>query len=540
MDTFEISLKHKLDTLEELSLIYTPGVGFSSKEIFHNNNVVNCLTNRNNSIAVIYDCEKNPESYLPYVQAAAAIIKKITNLDAYPLVSNNYDINKIVENLEPSFAGFFLFTNKNIKVFSSSISLFSIDTNDFDFDTIISGAKQLAKSLQNIVCENFIASNDDFRNKALELRTSLKGVIETENLFKNSSLQELKEIFSKENLNNLSEKIRKNPELSREYTMKKDTIAIISDGSAVLGLGNIGAQAGLPVMEGKAAIFKKLGNVNAIPICLKTQDINEIIDITTAISYSFGGINLEDINAPRCFEIEEKLIKKTNIPIFHDDQHGTAIILLAALLGALSLAQKNIEESKIVISGAGAAAQAVAKLLLKAGAKNLILCDIDGVISKTSSHTDTYLRKIAQQTNPNIENGSLKDVLVNADVLIGLSAAGIVSKEMVASMNEKSIVFALANPVPEIMPELAKEAGAFIVATGRSDFENQINNSLAFPGVFKGVLQKGITQITDDIKYKAAIAINEYASKGLSVHSILPHALDEGIVEKIVCSLEKV
>jgi len=535
MNSFEVCLKHKLDTLEELSLLYTPGVGFSSKEIARDKALVNSLTNRKNSVAVICDCNKCPESYLPYAQAVCNILKKTSGLDAYPFVSKSYDINKIIENLEPSFAGFFVFTNSNIKVFSSPV--FHLEIEDFDFDRIVDGGKFILDALNKIDTPSFVADENAFRTSALQLRQTLKGVIEVENTFKNVSLLDLKDICSKDKLDSISAQICKNPELAQEVTCKKNTIAIISDGSAVLGLGNIGAEAGLPVMEGKSAIFKALGDVNAIPICLKTQDIKEFIDITTAISYSFGGINLEDINAPRCFEIEENLIEKTNIPIFHDDQHGTAIIVLAAILGALKLADKNIQSAKIVMSGAGAAAQAVAKLLLKAGAYNLILCDKDGVISNTSVHTDKYLKKMAQITNPNQENGVLSDVLRDADVLIGLSAAGIVSQEMIKSMNEKAIVCVLANPIPEIMPDLAKEAGAFIVATGRSDFENQINNSLAFPGIFKGVLQKGIKKITDDIKYNAALAIARYASIELKENKILPQALDRGIVDCIVSSL---
>lgn len=532
MNNFEINLKHKLDTLDELSLIYTPGVGFSSKEIAQNEKTVNCLTNRANSVAVIYDCEKNPESYIPYIQATANIIKKLTNLDAYPIVSKNYDINKLVENLTPSFAGFYIYTNKNINSFSSSIVTSNLD--EFEIEQISEKANQLKAYLQQEKYEEPILDNNEFRTKSLNLRKTLKGVIETENSYKSALIQDLQELFDKSKLDTLSEEIRKNPKLAKQFTCKKNTIAIISDGSAVLGLGNIGAYAALPVMEGKAAIFKSLGDVNAVPICLKTQDINEIIAISKAISYSFGGINLEDINAPRCFEIEEKLSQCTDIPIFHDDQHGTAIIVLAGLLGALKLADKRIEDVKIVMSGAGAAAQAVAKLLLKAGAKNLIMRDIEGVISKKSAHKDKYLKAMAQVTNPNLEDGSLADILKNADVLIGLSAANIVTEDMIKSMNEKAIVFVLANPTPEIMPDKAKNAGAFIVATGRSDFENQINNSLAFPGIFKGLLQKDIQKVTDDIKYNTALAISEYASENLTPHSILPKALDKEIVEKIV------
>jgi len=535
MNNFEITLKHKLNTLDELSLIYTPGVGFASKEIAKNEKTVNILTNRANSIAVIYDCEKNPESYLPYSQAISNIIKKITNIDAYPMVSKGYDINKIIENLSPSFAGFYICSNKKIQSLSECVV--TNNFKEFDFEKIIADATKFKKILSNIEYPQTDYDDDEFKKESLMLRSTLKGVIDTENSFKNSLIQDLEELFSKDKLDELSNTIRKNPELAKQFTCKRNTIAIISDGSAVLGLGNIGAYAALPVMEGKAAIFKELGDINAIPICLKTQDINEIISISKALSYSFGGVNLEDINAPRCFEIEEKLTNCTDIPIFHDDQHGTAIIVLAALLNALKLANKNIQDVKIVMSGAGAAAQAVAKLIIKAGAKNIIMRDINGVISKKSSHSDKYLKAMAKITNPNCEDGTLADILKGADVLIGLSAANIVSEEMIKSMNTNPIVFVLANPTPEIMPDKAKNAGAFIVATGRSDFENQINNSLAFPGIFKGLLQKDIKRVTDDIKYKSALAISEYSQNNLSEHNILPKALDRGIVEQIVNAL---
>ncbi|MCR4881200.1 MAG: NAD-dependent malic enzyme [bacterium] len=512
---FETELKTPLNTLDELSLIYTPGVGFSSKEIAKDKTLTNSLTNKANCVGVIFDTDEPPK-YLAFAYAVCAIIKKSQNIDAYPLVSTKYDINKIVKNLTPTFGAFYVFSNNEVKNADITEKL-----DDFDFDKIVKNAKILKEKLEKIPKNKPDFSGEEFRKKALELRFSLNGVLKTKEC--DLSLEEIKKTFTKENLTKIE--------------VERKNVAIISDGSAVLGLGNIGAYAAMPVMEGKAAIFKALGNVDAFPICIKTQNIDEIIDISTAISYSFGGVNLEDINAPRCFEIEEKLAQRTDIPIFHDDQHGTAIIVLAALLGALKLAGKNIKDVKIVMSGAGAAAQAVAKLILKAGAKNLIMRDVEGVISKNSAHKDKYLRKMAEVTNPNLESGSLADILKGADVLIGLSAANIVSKDMIKSMNEKAIVFVLANPTPEIMPNLAKEAGAFIVATGRSDFENQINNSLAFPGIFKGLLAKNIKKVTDETKYNAALAIANYAAKELSEHKILPKALDKGIVEEIVKTL---
>ena len=512
---FEIELKTPLNTLEELSLVYTPGVGISSKEIHKNENLVNILTNRANSVGVIFDSIE-PEKYLSFAYAVCAILKKAQNIDAYPLVSTGYDVNKVIENLVPTFGAFYIFSDNEVKNAQITDRL-----GHWDFDRILKNAAILKEKLLKIRKTEPNYSNDEFQKLALKLRATRNGVIKTKT--PDFSLEEMRKTFTKENLLNTK--------------IKRKNVAIISDGTAVLGLGNIGAYAAMPVMEGKAAIFKSLGEVNAFPICLKTQNIDEVIEISAALSKSFGGINLEDINAPRCFEIEEKLSQKSDIPVFHDDQHGTAIIVLAALLGALRLANKKIEDIKIVMSGAGAAAQAVAKLLLKAGAKNLIMRDIDGVISKNSTHTDKYLKKMAEITNPNLESGTLRDILNGADVLIGLSAANIVSADMIKNMNDKAIVFVLANPIPEIMPDIAKQAGAFIVATGRSDFENQINNSLAFPGIFKGLLDKRIKKVTDELKYKTALAIANYALKELSPNKILPKALDKGIVNEIVKTL---
>ena len=512
---FEIELKTPLNTLEKLSLIYTPGVGFSSKEIAQNSMMTNSLTNRGNSVGVIFH-SKNPEKYLPFAYAVCNILKAAEDIDAYPLVSTEYDINKLTENLTPTFGAFYVFSDDMVSNADISSKL-----DGYSFDETVRSAKILKEKLSKIKFLEPEKKENNFEQNSLNLRSELRGVIRTKK--PSVTLDEMKKLYTKENLEKMPV-IRKN-------------VAVISDGSAVLGLGNIGAYAAMPVMEGKAAIFKSLGDVNAFPVCLKTQDIDEIIDIAAALSFSFGGINLEDINAPRCFEIEEKLSEKTDIPIFHDDQHGTAIIVLAALLGALKLADKNISDIKIVMSGAGAAAQAVAKRIIKAGAKNLIMRDINGVISKNSAHTDSYLRKMAEITNPNNESGSLADIMKGADVLIGLSAANIVTPEMIKSMNDKAIVFVLANPTPEIMPNLAKEAGAFIVATGRSDFENQINNSLAFPGIFKGLLEKGIKKVTDETKYNAALAIAKYAQKELATNKILPKALDKGIVEEITKTL---
>lgn len=292
-----------------------------------------------------------------------------------------------------------------------------------------------------------------------------------------------------------------------KYTAKANTVAVISDGSAVLGLGNIGAEAGIPVMEGKAVLFKEFGGVNAVPICLDTQDTEEIIKAVTFLAPNYGGINLEDISAPRCFEIEERLKETLDIPVFHDDQHGTAIVVLAGLINSLKLTKKKKEECRVVVNGAGSAGVAITKLLLKYGFINVIMCDKMGIISKDYPNLNWMQEKMAEVTNLGGENGTLADALKNADIFVGVSAPNIVTPEMVKSMNKDAIIFAMANPVPEIMPDVAKAAGARIVGTGRSDFPNQVNNVIAFPGIFKGALEGRAKQITEEMKLAAANAI---------------------------------
>ena len=321
-------------------------------------------------------------------------------------------------------------------------------------------------------------------------------------------------------------------ELTKEE--QKKPVAIVSDGSAVLGLGDIKGLAGLPVMEGKAVLFQELGDVSALPLCIKTQKAQEIVELVLLLQNSFSGVNLEDIKAPRCFEVEDKLIEQADIPIFHDDQHGTAIVVLAALLNALHLAQKKIEDVKIVFSGAGAAAIAVCKLILSVGAKNIIMFDIDGAIYSGREQNNFAHEEISKFTNKEMFKGSLKDGIKNADVFIGLSAPNLLDEQMIKSMKEKAIIFALANPTPEIMPDVAKGYGAFITASGRSDFPNQINNSLVFPGLFNGVLKSGIKKITNEIKLDCAFALASIVKDGeLSPEHILPDALDRQVPETI-------
>lgn len=324
------------------------------------------------------------------------------------------------------------------------------------------------------------------------------------------------------------------------YTIKANTVAVVSDGSAVLGLGNIGPEAALPVMEGKAVLFKEFGNVNAFPICLDTQDTEEIIQTIIHIAPAFGGINLEDISAPRCFEIEERLKKALSIPVFHDDQHGTAIVVLAGIINALKVVQKKKEDCHIVVNGAGSAGIAITKLLLRYGFTDIIMCDKSGILSKTSAELNWMQKEMMEVTNLSQKTGTLADALKGADIFIGVSAPGIVSEEMVASMNHDAILFAMANPVPEIMPELAKKAGAKIVGTGRSDFPNQVNNVVAFPGIFKGALEGHAAQITEEMKLAAANAIaGLVAEEALSENNIMPEAFDPRVAEVVANAVKE-
>ena len=328
--------------------------------------------------------------------------------------------------------------------------------------------------------------------------------------------------------------IAQDKEAAYKYTMKANTVAVVSDGSAVLGLGNIGPYAAMPVMEGKAVLFKEFGNVNAVPICLDTQDTEEIIKAVTYLAPGFGGINLEDISAPRCFEIEERLKEILDIPVFHDDQHGTAIVVLAGVINALKVVGKKKEDCRVVVNGAGSAGVAITKLLLTYGFPNIIMCDKVGIVSKDTEGLNWMQKKMTEVTNLNNETGSLADALKGADIFIGVSAPNIVTPKMVASMSRDSILFAMANPIPEIMPDVAKAAGARVVGTGRSDFPNQVNNVVAFPGIFKGALEGRATQITEEMKLAAAEAIAGLVpADKLSDDNIMPEAFDPQVAEVV-------
>ncbi|WPC40032.1 NADP-dependent malic enzyme [Clostridium sp. JS66] len=335
-------------------------------------------------------------------------------------------------------------------------------------------------------------------------------------------------------------KIHENEENVYKYTSKGNLVAVVTDGTAVLGLGDIGPKAGLPVMEGKAILFKEFANVDAFPICVDTKNIDDIVKTVKLIAPVFGGINIEDIGAPRCFEIEERLKKELDIPVFHDDQHGTAIVVLAGVINALKVVNKKIEDIKVVINGAGAAGTAIAKLLLSSGVKNLIACDKVGILYRGIENVDDAKKELAKISNPENIQGTLTDALVGADVFIGVSAPGIISQDMVRSMNKDSIFFAMANPTPEIMPDEAKAAGARVVGTGRSDFPNQVNNVLAFPGIFRGALDCRAKEINEEMKIAAAYAIaNSINEEDLNENNVIPSALDKKVAANVAEEIMK-
>ena len=369
--------------------------------------------------------------------------------------------------------------------------------------------------------------------KALLLHEAWKGKIETISKAKVASREELALAYTP-GVAEPCRVIAQNPEAVYTYTIKSNTIAVVSDGSAVLGLGNIGPLAAMPVMEGKAVLFKEFGGVNAFPICLDTQDTREIIETIVRIAPAFGGVNLEDISAPRCFEIEEALKKRLNIPVFHDDQHGTAIVVLAGIINSLKVTNRKREDCRVVVNGAGSAGVAITKLLLTYGFSNITMCDKSGILYKGAEGLNWMQEALMDVTNQEHKSGALADAMKGADIFIGVSAPGIVSQEMVASMKKDAILFAMANPVPEIMPELAKTAGARIVGTGRSDFPNQVNNVLVFPGIFKGALEGHAAAITEEMKLAAAQAIaGLVADNELNEDNILPEAFDPRVADVV-------
>ena len=369
--------------------------------------------------------------------------------------------------------------------------------------------------------------------QSLEFHEKLSGKLSTESKCPINSINDLSLAYTP-GVAEPSKEIHTNPENAYKYTIKSNTVAVVSDGSAVLGLGNIGALAAMPVMEGKAILFKEFGGVNAFPICLDTQDTEEIIKTVVNIAPAFGGINLEDISAPRCFEIEKRLNELLDIPVFHDDQHGTAIVVLAGIINALRITKKKKENCKIVINGAGSAGIAITKLLLSYGFPNITMCDKVGIVNKDSEGLNWMQKDMCNYTNLENKQGTLADALVGADIFVGVSAPDIVTPDMIKSMNNDAIIFAMANPVPEIMPDVAKAAGARVVGTGRSDFPNQVNNVVAFPGIFKGALEGRASIITDKMKLAAANAIAYLVSdEDLNDEFILPEAFDPRVADTV-------
>ena len=369
--------------------------------------------------------------------------------------------------------------------------------------------------------------------KALMMHEQWKGKIETVSKAPVKSREDLAIAYTP-GVAEPCKVIAKDPEAAYKYTMKSNTIAVVSDGSAVLGLGNIGPYAAMPVMEGKAVLFKEFGGVNAVPICLNTQDTEEIIKAVTWLAPSYGGINLEDISAPRCFEIEERLKATLNIPVFHDDQHGTAIVVLAGIINSLKVVGKKKEDCRVVVNGAGSAGVAISKLLLSYGFPNVTMCDTVGIISKNRTGLNWMKQQMAEVTNLEGKDGTLADAMKGADIFVGVSAPGVVTAEMVQSMNRDAIIFALSNPVPEIMPDIAKAAGAKVVGTGRSDFPNQVNNVVAFPGIFKGALEGRAPQITEEMKLAAALAIASLVPESeLSEDNVMPEAFNPKVADLV-------
>ncbi|HAK57990.1 MAG TPA: NAD-dependent malic enzyme [Lachnospiraceae bacterium] len=373
----------------------------------------------------------------------------------------------------------------------------------------------------------------DSKEKALKLHEEWGGKIDTTPKCEVNTSEDLAMAYTP-GVAEPCKVIADDKEQAYRYTIKANTVAVVSDGSAVLGLGNIGPEAAMPVMEGKAVLFKTFGGVNAFPICLDTQDPDEIIETVVRIAPGFGGINLEDISAPRCFYIEQELKKRLHIPVFHDDQHGTAIVVLSGIINALRVTGKRKEDCRVVVNGSGAAGIAISKLLLSYGFKHLILCDSAGIVSSRSSRLNDVKREMLKCTNEDDISGTLSDAMVGSDIFIGVSAPGVVTQDMVRSMNKDAIIFAMSNPVPEIMPDLAKEAGARVIGTGRSDFPNQVNNVLAFPGLFRGALEGRAEQITEEMKLAAAKAIASLISdEELNEDHIIPEAFDPRVSDVV-------
>lgn len=487
--------KVKVTDKHSLAVVYTPGVAAACLKIVENQDSAFDYTNRENTVGVFA---------LEYEKALkrAEFLKNALNIDAVPIEINTTkaeEIKMVVENLEPTFG-------------AVDLSILAEIVKDVHFDVKIPVLTGVVENLR----EFFLCVS---KNSFIPDLNKLTGTLGEQSLtLRKISGGSIEAIYTKE------------PHIK--------PIGVISEGSAVLGLGNIGAFAALPVMEGKSVLFSSLADLSAIPICIKEQNPENFIKIVELIKNSFSAINLEDIAAPNCFQIEKTLSEKSEIPIFHDDAHGTSIVVTAGIINALKIVGKELDKIKIVMSGAGAAGCTIAKLLLEAGAKNLIVCDREGALANDKSHQKPNHAEMAKLTNPNGETGSLKDVLKGADLFIGVSAPNLLDENDIKNMADDAVVFALANPVPEIMPEIAKKAGAKVVSTGRSDFKNQINNCLAFPGVFKGLLKYGIKKITPQMKLNCAKALATVVNEEeLSKDYIIPDALDLRVVDAVADGL---
>lgn len=495
IESINIVPKVQVKDKQTLAVVYTPGVAAACEKIVENKELSFDYTNRENTVGVF------AYSYSKALQRAI-FLKAALGIDAIPFqidTNNLDDIKFVIENLEPTFG-------------AVDLSLIQEEAENINFAVSIPVLKGHVDNLKkyflcvskNIFLFDIKKLEGTYEEQSLELRKYAGGSIETE----------------------LSEKEHIKP------------VGIITEGSAVLGLGNIGAYAALPVMEGKSVLFNSLADLSAVPICIKTQNVDEFVKTVYLIKNSFSAVNLEDIAAPNCFSTEAKLSQILEIPVFHDDAHGTSIVVLAGLINALKLVNKKIEDIKIVLSGAGAAGFTITNLLIDYGAKNIVVCDRNGAINKDETYTKPNHIALSKITNPNNEKGNLKDVIKNADVFIGVSAPNLLNEDDIKNMNENAVVFALANPVPEIMPDLAEKAGATIVASGRSDFKNQINNCVVFPGIFKGFLKYKIKTVTPEIKINCAKAIaNTVPNDKLSKDYIIPDALDKSVAEAVAESV---
>ena len=549
----ETVAKSKVKTREDLAIAYTPGVAEPCKVIAEDKTAAYTYTWKANTVAVVSDGSAvlglgniGPYAAMPVMEGKCVLFKEFGNVNAVPICLDTQDTEEIIQavkNIAPGFGGINLEDISAPRCFEIEERLKEmLDIPVFHDDQhgtaivvlagIINGLRVTGKKKED--CRVVV-------NGAGSAGVAITKLLLTYG-FKHVTMCDREGIKTREDLAiaytpGVAEPckvIAEDKTAAYTYTWKANTVAVVSDGSAVLGLGNIGPYAAMPVMEGKCVLFKEFGNVNAVPICLDTQDTEEIIQAVKNIAPGFGGINLEDISAPRCFEIEERLKEMLDIPVFHDDQHGTAIVVLAGIINGLRVTGKKKEDCRVVVNGAGSAGVAITKLLLTYGFKHVTMCDREGIIGKDYPNLNWMQKKMTEVTNLENTSGTLADALRGADIFVGVSAPNIVTPEMVSSMNKDAILFAMANPVPEIMPDVAKAAGAKVVGTGRSDFPNQVNNVIAFPGIFRGALEAHATQITEEMKLAAAEALAALVSdEELNEDFIMPEAFDPRVAEVV-------